>query len=117
MSERWDTPKTRRAPGDWMPASERRALMIEIGLDLAKEHGFERVNRAMVAERGGCSPSLLSYYWTALGFQTALMEAAAADPRHAHVLAQGLTARHPVALAAPIALRRAAALSIVGDQP
>ena len=90
----------------------RRKQLVTAGLDLAISHGFDRVSRDMVAASVGCSPALLSRYWTAPEFQTALMEAAVLAECLA-VVSQGLVTRHPVALAAPLGLRTSAAAALI----
>lgn len=92
--------------------NQRQRLLIDAGLALAEHHGFDRVSRAMVAERTGVSEALISYYWTASIYQTEIMRAAI-DARNLPVIAQGLAARHEVALGAPAWLQQAAAASLV----
>lgn len=86
--------------------------MIKAGLTLAAKHGFDRVSRDMVARHIGCSPALLSRYWTAPQFHACLMEFAVMQ-NNLPVIAQGLAARHPAALAAPLEIRQAAAASLL----
>ena len=84
-------------------------LLVQAGLPLAEIHGFDKVTREMVALATNTSPGLLSHYWTAPDYQTALM-AHAVETEALPVIAQGLALGHPLALAAPEALRRAAAM-------
>ena len=89
-------------------------MLVALALDLADAHGFERVTKKLLASAAGCVPSLVSQHWTATTLQSRIM-AEAVDGRRLRILAQGLAVRHPVALAASARLRRAAALSIVGE--
>jgi len=88
--------------------------LVNAGLRLAVKHGFDHVSRAMVAAKTGVSEALLSYYWTAPMYQNAMMRQAI-ETRNLTVVAQGLAAQHPVALAAPADLQREAANSLVRD--
>lgn len=103
MTVVWKEPKRRRQ-GERMRMMDRKRHLLETAIPLAEKHGFEHVSRGMVALEAGVAPSLLSSYWTAPDFQTALMEEAIAR-ENLVLVAQGLTARHPAALAAPITLR------------
>jgi AcrR family transcriptional regulator len=112
MTNHWRHPRTRRQPiGGALPADARRQQLLAVALPLAEQHGFEHVNRTMIGEAAGCSPSLLSQYWTAQELQTAIMEEAVRIGC-LPVVAQGLAAKHPVALGASPALRQQAAASL-----
>lgn len=93
----------------------RRLAMIEAGLALARQHGFTRVSRSMVARKVGCSDSLLSSWWTAEQFQSEVMYEAV-DRGMLDIIAQGLVARHPAAINAPFCLRSRAAEYIAGGE-
>ena len=95
-----------------LPAVDRKQQLIDAALPLAERYGFDSVSRTMVAAAARVSESLLSRYWTAPDFQAALLEAAI-QRENLTVLAQGLAARHPVAQAAPLELRQAAAASLI----
>ena len=113
MSE-WRAARSPRQPlGGRQSGEDRREQLLTAGLKLAEKVGFERVTRDLVAMTAGCSPTLLSRYWTAPAFQTAMMYRAVATGNLA-VLAQGLAVRHPSAVAAPFGLRQAAVRALVG---
>ena len=95
-----------------LPGRERRERLLDAAMPLAELHTYTGVSRDMVAEAAGVSPSLLSRYYTALEFQTAIMERAVAT-QNLLVLAQGMVRLHPVAIAAPLELRQAAAAAIL----
>ena len=97
-----------------LPGRERRRLFLDAAMPLAEKHGFRHVSRDMVAQACSVSPALLSRYYSAVDFRKAIMERAVAT-ENLRVLAEGLVARHPVALAAPLALRKAAVLSVVAS--
>jgi AcrR family transcriptional regulator len=92
-----------------------RATILEAAMPLAERHGYQHVSRAMIAAATGVSETLVSYYWTpADAFHSAILERAASTG-NLRVLAQGLIARHPAALAAPRAIRVAAAKAILNE--
>lgn len=93
--------------------TNRKLELLALGLALAEKEGIQNVSRAKLAERSGMSEALLSYYWTATGFRADLL-AAAILRENLTVIAQGLALRHPIALGAPLALRQAAAATLVG---
>ena len=113
MSDQWRPPRHRRRPKDRRTPVARREQLLTIAAALAETQGFDRVTREQIAALAGCSGGLISRYWSASGLQTALVEHAVAT-RSLIILGQALAARHPLALAAPLDLRRAAAAALVG---
>jgi len=103
----------RRVPVDGkLTPSERKPKLLAVALDLAVGAGFQKVTREMIASRAGVSGGLISRYWTAPELATAILDEAirlGVLP----VVAQGLAARHPSALAASESIRRAAAESLI----
>ena len=97
-----------------MTTEERRRAILTHALRLAERHGFEAVYRDELAAKAKVSPSLISKYWTAPQLREAIL-LAAIEQKNLGVLAQGLARRHPVARAAPLSLRRAAARKIVEE--
>jgi len=96
-----------------LPGHERKQRLIDAAMPLAEQHGYRRVSRDMVAEAAEVSPALLSRYWSAPQFHTAIMTRAV-ETANLRVIGQGLADRHPVALSAPIGLRHAAAARLIG---
>jgi AcrR family transcriptional regulator len=92
--------------------TDRQHALLAAALALAGEHGYDKVSRRMVGDAVGLSESALSWHWTADEFRAAVMERAVRE-RNLVVVAQGLVNKHPVALAAPVGVRRAAAGSLV----
>ncbi len=75
---------------------------------LAAKQGFEQITRLKVAKSARVSPGSVSYHFQDMkGLRTAVIEEAL-NTSNLAVLAQGIVARHPIALAAPIGLRLAA---------
>lgn len=86
---------------------------MRAALTLAHERGYTHVTRDDTAMLAGCAPGTVSrLYGTMCQFRRAMMSAAIAR-RDLVVLAQGLAAKDPKALAAPIELRRKAARALV----
>lgn len=110
----WRAASAKAQPARYLPRADREAQLVALALDLAEAHGFERVTKELLAHAAGCAPSNVSRYWTASSLQSRIMDEAV-ETRRLRVVAQGLAVRHPAALAAPLRLRRAAALSIVGE--
>lgn len=93
-----------------LPAADRRAAILAA----AKRVGWSSLTREAVADAAGVSPGLVSYYFGSMDeLRDEMMSAAVADSDVA-VIAAGIAAGHPAAQAAPLDLRRAAALSLVG---
>ncbi len=101
----------------YLPSSARRASILALALPLAEKHGYATIPQDVLLEQAGVVHSRFAQLWRPVSkFRSDLMKLAVAE-RNLRVLAQGLAARHPVALAAPAELRRAAAESLVGEQP
>ena len=115
MTTEWRRPR-QLAAYERKNAEDRKRELIAAGMALAEEHGFDRVTRDMVAKATGVSVGLVSWYWNAIEYQTALMDEAVATGGLL-IVAQGLAAKHPAALAAPFEMRAAAANLLVGERP
>jgi hypothetical protein len=98
--------------GAHLKPDERCRQFLDAGLPLAEVHGYRNVTREMVAARIGCSPSLLSKYWSASEWHSELLNRAVNDG-NLSVIAQGLVHRHPIAIAAPMSLKQAAANALL----
>ena len=96
-----------------MQPDARKAEILAAALDTARMVGYRHVSREAIAATAGCSPGLVSaYFGTMPALRRAIMSAAIAR-RDLVVLAQGLAAGNSKAKAAPEALRRAAAETLV----
>ena len=94
-------------------SSARRAAILALALPLAEQYGFAHIPRGVIISAAGIPPSRFTQLWTISKFRSDLIKLAAAEGNLC-VLAQGLAARHPAALAAPIELRRRAAEAMIG---
>lgn len=96
-----------------MQPDARKAEILAAALDTARAVGYRHVSREAIAATAECSPGLVSaYFGTMPALRRAIMSAAIAR-RDLVVLAQGLAAGDSKARAAPEALRRAAAETLV----
>jgi AcrR family transcriptional regulator len=100
--------------GAHLKRDERRRQLLDAGVPLAEVYGYRKVTREMVADKVGCSPSLLSKYWTAPEWRNALIIEAIAR-FNLTIIAQGITDRNPLALAAPSELKMAALRFVLGE--
>lgn len=86
----------------------RRTEILDAALRMAERTGWNRLGQREVAAEARCSMGLIHYYFESLSqMRDAVMEHAVATENTAVVL-QGLAMRDPVALEAPVELRRAA---------
>lgn len=89
-------------------AEDRRAQLLEAGLQVAEEMGWYKVTRRAVAERTATAESLINrYFGSKDGFRDALMEEAV-KRQMVSIVAEGLLYMHPTALAASRQLRKEA---------
>jgi AcrR family transcriptional regulator len=85
--------------------TDRRAAILAAALTLAAERGLPAITRDGVAAAAGCSPALVSaYFYTVPELRNRVVEQAVACEQ-LRVLADGLVARHPAAIAAPAWLK------------
>ena len=92
--------------------SRRRSIILEGALRFAERDGWHAIQQKRVADEAGVSKGLVTHEFGSMGgLKTAMMEEAVARfmPK---IVAAGLAEGHPVAQAAPAALREAAARSI-----
>lgn len=97
-----------------MTNKDRKHSILAAALELAADHGFEKITRDQIAARAECATGLVSLY---LGTMVQLRRAVMSEAirtRNLNVLAQGLVAKHPKAEAAPDDLKREAVASILG---
>lgn len=102
--------------GAHLKPDERCRQFLAAGLPLAEVYGYRKVTREMIAAQIGCSPSLLSKYWTSIEWHNALVNEAILT-HNLTVIAQALVDRNPLVIAAPMALKEAAAQSLLGETP
>ena len=69
-----------------------KAVILDLALHMAAEHGYDRITREMIAAEVECSPALISkLFGTMPQMRRAIMSAAVAR-RNLKVIAQGLVA-------------------------
>ena len=69
-----------------------KAVILDLALHMAAEHGYDRITREMIAAEVECSPALISkLFGTMHQMRRAIMSAAVAR-RDLKVIAQGLVA-------------------------
>jgi AcrR family transcriptional regulator len=85
-----------------------KAVILDLALHLAAEHGYDRITREMIAAQVECSPALISkLFGTMPQLRRAIMSAAVAR-RELRVIAQGLVAGDSKAQRAPAIVQREA---------
>jgi len=82
--------------------------ILQAALHLARRHGYTRITRAMIAERAGCSASLISAHVGDMMQVRRLVLREAVRTEDWVVVAQGIVARDPVVARLPVAVRRMA---------
>ena len=81
-------------------------------VEVVREHGFAGLTKPRIAERAGCSPTLVAHY---LGPIAALINTIVEHALLAQdlpIIARALVDRHPAAMAAPAELKEKAAQTI-----
>lgn len=92
--------------------SERNARVLAAAVSLALDVGYANITRNAVADRAGVADgSVNNAFGTMEGLRDAVMRKAV-DDGHAGIVAQGLAARHPLAVAAPQWLKDRATASL-----
>lgn len=85
--------------------ADRRQQLLDTARDQAEKSGYLSLTRDGVAQAAGISGALLNYHFGTLdGLRYALMQQAVRAP-NLRILAQGVIARHPVAMRAAKELR------------
>lgn len=88
-----------------LPASDRKQQILSTALHLAESHGYSNVTRQHVADALNLAPGLISHYFgTMESLRYALMQEAVRG-EVLRVIAQGVVAKHAVAMRAPKVLR------------
>lgn len=92
---------------------DRYAEVLRAALKAAQEYGWSEMTRDHIAAIADASPALVSIR---IGSMKQVRDAVMAEAVRAGVLsvvAQGITARHPLALAAPLPLQQSALASLL----
>ncbi len=93
--------------------NKRRQAMLTAALRLAETTGYLRVTRDDIAIAAGCSPALVSHYLGTMPQTRRYIMGEALRMKCLSVIAQGLAHGDRRALNAPLAVREAAAASLV----
>lgn len=91
-----------------MTPDKRYELLIETGLELAKEIGYSHVNRLNLADRANVSPSLISHYFGSTDALRDMLINKAVAREVLPVIAQGIAYGHIHAKHAPRELKKRA---------
>lgn len=91
-----------------LPPSERTQQILSAALNVAERQGFSCITAADIGHAAGVAPSLVTYHLALVGALRDRIMQEAVNTCRLRVIAQGLAVSHPVALAAPDAVRRAA---------
>jgi AcrR family transcriptional regulator len=83
-------------------------------VDVATEHGLAGLTKPRIAERAGCSPALVNHYWGPISSLLDAVVQRAVETEALALIARAMVEGHPLALGASEALRKRAALSILG---
>ena len=92
-----------------LEARARAAQILAAAVQLAAQHGYTRLTREQVAARIGVAPSLVPHYMGTMAQLRRRIMREAVRVECLPVIAQGLAARDPHAMAAPADLRQRAA--------
>jgi AcrR family transcriptional regulator len=91
-----------------------KTLVLEAAIVLASEDGWSALTRDAVASRAGVSTGMVNQLWMTMDTLRDAVLAAAVQRQILPLIAHGLVARHPAALAAPPLLKKAALDSLLG---
>lgn len=96
----------------YLSRADRRSEILGAALRLAERTCWNRLGQREVAAEACCSMSLIHRCFGSLADLRDAVMARAVATKNTAVVLQGLALRDPVALAAPIELRRAALLEV-----
>lgn len=88
--------------------TDRKTQILQSALHASRVHGYSRVTRDQVAAAAGCSPGLVSHYFSTMEKLRKQVMASAVRLKDPVLVAQGLSAQDSTACNAPDALRRSA---------
>ena len=94
---------------------QRKTEILSAALELAKTEGLAGIRRDNVAERAGVATGLVNLHYGTMKQLRRAVVGEALRVRDLRVIAQAMAMGDPRALGAPEELRKAAALSIVGE--
>lgn len=88
-----------------LPANDRRAQILDEALRCAEACGYANITRQMVADRLKLAPGLVSHYFGTMEDLRRTVMRHAIQRELLRIVAQGVVAKHPVAMRAPKELR------------
>jgi len=91
----------------------RREQLLAVGLQLAEEIGYDKVNRDQIGERAKISGTIVNHYFKNLDHLKAAIMLRAVAVENLPIIAQGIVNKHEAALSAPRSLRRKALESLL----
>jgi AcrR family transcriptional regulator len=97
-----------------MSKDARKLAILAAAVAEAKRHGYMNVTRHMIAERAGCTPALVPYYFGTMNELRRAIMSEAIRTRELRIVAQGIADGHPKAKRVPLELRQAALSSLMG---
>lgn len=88
------------------------STILGAAVKLARKGGFNNMTKEVIAHEAGTATGSINYHFkTMVGLRSAVM-VYAVEHEVLEVVAQGLVAKHPVALKAPEALKKQAARTL-----
>jgi AcrR family transcriptional regulator len=100
---------------DRLPANARQQQILDEALRSAEVYGYTNITRQMIADHLDIAPGLVSHYCGTMDELRRTVMRHAVQQERLRVVAQGIIAKHPVAMRAPRELR-ARALAACGPK-
>lgn len=92
---------------------ERKQQLMDVAMELAREHGYDRVKRSDVARRANVTDSTISRYFNTMSQLHRDIMRQAIKRGDTIIVGQGLARKDKRALSAPKELRERAAASLI----
>ena len=94
--------------------ADRQAEILAAAVELAARIGYRNMTRDAVAAEAGVSPAAITFYFLHMSFLREAVVEEAVRRGIVPIVAEGIVAGAPAALAAPQALKAQAAVSLLG---
>lgn len=91
-----------------------RATILGAAVSLARRTGIDNLTRHKIAHAAETSAGSINYHFETMDGLRNVVMAYAVENQILEIIAQGIVAKHPVALHAPEALRKKAARNLTG---
>lgn len=92
---------------------DRDSRILEAAIELAQADSYQWITRDQVAEKAGVSPGTVNNVYGVMSNLKRAVLKAAIERRILRIVAEGLGAKHPLALAAPADLKKEALATLV----